>query len=40
MDSEPVDPAVLKEMVAKNPALEKLVGSLGLDINNESEIPF
>lgn len=40
IDSEPVDPAVLKEMVAKNPALEKLVGSLGLDIYNESEVPF
>ena len=36
--SETVDPAVLREMMAKNPALEKLVGDFGLDIG-ESELP-
>ena len=37
---EPVDPAVLKEMIAQNPALEKLVGDFALDINAESDLPF
>lgn len=37
--SETVDPTVLREMVAKNPAVEKLVGDFGLDIG-ESELPF
>ena len=36
---EPVDPDLLREMMAKNPALEKLVGDFGLDIG-ESELPF
>ena len=35
-----VDPAVLKEMMAKNPALEKLVGDLALDVNAEGDLPF
>jgi len=37
---EPVDPAVLKEMIANNPALEKLVGDFALDINADSDLPF
>lgn len=36
---EPVDPGLLKEMMASNPALEKLVGNFGLEIG-ESELPF
>ena len=36
---EQSDPSMLKEMMAKNPALEKLVGDLGLDIG-ESDLPF
>ncbi|MBE6307824.1 MAG: hypothetical protein E7087_00745 [Bacteroidales bacterium] len=37
---ESVDPAVLKEMIAKKPALEKLVGDLALDINAEKDLAF
>jgi hypothetical protein len=36
---EQSDPSMLKEMMAKNPALEKLVGDLGLDIG-ENDLPF
>jgi hypothetical protein len=36
---EPVDPALLKEMMAENPAIEKLVGKFGLDIDND-DLPF
>jgi len=36
---EPVDPAVLKEMIENNPALEKLVGNLGLEAEEEI-LPF
>ena len=33
------DPSMLKEMIAQNTALEKLVESFGLDINDD-DIPF
>lgn len=33
------NPAWLKDVVAKNPALEKLLGNFGLDINTDSELP-
>ena len=36
---EPVDPAILREMIDKNPAIAKLVGSMGLDINDDT-LPF
>jgi len=36
---EQPDPSQLKELMAKNPALEKLVGDFGLDIGN-SDLPF
>jgi hypothetical protein len=36
---EQSDPSMLKEMMAKNPALEKLVGDLRLDIG-ENDLPF
>lgn len=36
---EPSDPSVLKEMMADNPAIEKLVGSFGLDVEN-NDLPF
>jgi len=38
-DIEQPDPSQLKELMAKNPALEKLVGDFGLDIGN-SDLPF
>ena len=34
---EPSDPTVLKEMMAENPAIEKLIGNFGLDAEN---LPF
>lgn len=33
------DPAILKEMIAKNPTLERLIGDFGLDAE-ESPLPF
>ena len=38
--SEPTDPTALKELIAENPAVKKLVGDLGLDINAENDLPF
>lgn len=37
---EPADPAVLKEMMAKNPALEELARAFALDIKADSLLPF
>jgi len=36
---EPSAPAILKEMMAQNPAIEKLVGSMGLGIKDDT-LPF
>lgn len=37
---EPFDPAVLKEMIAKNPAVEKFLRDFDLDVNSDSNVPF
>ncbi len=38
--NEPFDPAVLKEMTAKNPSIEELLEKLDLHADIEDEVPF
>ncbi len=40
VNTEPVDPKVLQEMIDNNPALKKLVGDFGLDVNTDDALPF